>query len=186
MKTGWLLLEWGLFLAAFVWGHLRTRSHRGRSAAAEQRVHRDRSSDAGMALQFAALFGVFYFFVPLREPLLPWAIAVMGAGVALLWWSIHHLGRQWRLQAVATDDHELIRTGPYAYVRHPLYVAFFAAMLGWAMAKTGLLASAAAVLVFAVGTEIRVRAEDAVLAAAFPREFPAYRASVAAYFPGLR
>lgn len=45
---------------------------------------------------------------------------------------------------------------------------------------------AAACGLFIAGTEIRIAAEDRILGAAFPRQFPEYRRSVSAYLPGLR
>jgi hypothetical protein len=46
--------------------------------------------------------------------------------VALAWAATRHLGKQWRYEAALSEDHELIQTGPYRWVRHPIY----ASMLG--------------------------------------------------------
>lgn len=104
----------------------------------------------------------------------------------LAWRALNHLGKQWRIQAGLYSDHELVRTGPYAMVRHPIYLS----MLGMLVA-TGLVMAAwpilvAAVAIFIVGLEIRVRTEDALLASRFGDSFQKYRASVPAYIPFIR
>ena len=101
--------------------------------------------------------------------------------------ALQHLGRQWRVQAVVTDDHELITSGPYRVVRHPVYLAFLGMLLGTALIRGHPVAGLAAVLVFAAGTEIRVRAEERLLAATFKDRFAAYTLRTRwAYVPGLR
>jgi protein-S-isoprenylcysteine O-methyltransferase Ste14 len=50
--------------------------------------------------------------------------------VALVWAATRHLGKQWRFEAALSEDHELIQTGPYSWVRHPIY----AWMLGMLLA----------------------------------------------------
>jgi protein-S-isoprenylcysteine O-methyltransferase Ste14 len=83
-------------------------------------------------------------------------------------------------------DHELVRSGPYRIVRHPIYLSIFAVMLG-----AGLLISrptwlAAALVLEIIGTEIRVRVEDALLASRFGDKFREYQRRVPAYIPLLR
>src|SRR6202167_144160 len=50
--------------------------------------------------------------------------------VALGWAAARHLGTPWRYNAALSQDHELIQTGPYRWVRHPIY----ASMLGMLLA----------------------------------------------------
>ncbi len=50
--------------------------------------------------------------------------------VALVWAATRRLGKQWRYEAALIEGHELIQTGPYRWVRHPIY----ASMLGMALA----------------------------------------------------
>jgi protein-S-isoprenylcysteine O-methyltransferase Ste14 len=102
------------------------------------------------------------------------------------WQAAVWLGREFRVQAVVTDTHRLITSGPYAVVRHPIY----ASLLGM-VAATGVILSDGRSLLLAlpiavIGTEIRVRAEDRLLAAHFGPQFEAYRKRVRAYLPGVR
>ena len=57
-------------------------------------------------------------------PALRWAGFALGLGSLALWaWAQTLLGRQWSPQVALRADHELIQSGPYAWVRHPLYAA---------------------------------------------------------------
>ena len=86
-----------------------------------------------------------------------------------------------------TDDHELITTGPYGLVRHPVYLAFLGMLVATALMRGYPVVCLAAVAVFAVGTEIRVRAEERLLSAAFGERFAAYAGRTRwAYVPSLR
>jgi protein-S-isoprenylcysteine O-methyltransferase Ste14 len=115
------------------------------------------------------------------------AAAVFGALAALLSWpSVRHLGRQFRVQAGLYQDHELVRSGPYAVVRHPIYASLLAILICTLLLITPWKWFPLSLGLFLVGTEIRVRTEDGLLAARFPNDFPAYRKKVPAYLPFLR
>src|SRR5580704_3844507 len=45
--------------------------------------------------------------------------------VALAWAAARELGKQWRYEAALSEDHELIQTGPYRFMRHPIYTSMF-------------------------------------------------------------
>jgi protein-S-isoprenylcysteine O-methyltransferase Ste14 len=117
---------------------------------------------------------------------IPVSIFFFALAAFLSWTSARTLGRQWRLDAGLNADHELVRSGPYRLVRHPIYLSMFAVMLG-----AGLLISqpawlAAALVLEIIGTEIRVRVEDALLASRFGDRFTEYQRRVPAYIPLLR
>jgi protein-S-isoprenylcysteine O-methyltransferase Ste14 len=83
-------------------------------------------------LAFFLLIGVLVAFAinppwmqRLDLPLAPafrWAGFVLGLGSLVVWgWAQTLLGRQWSAQVALRAEHELIRHGPYAWIRHPLY-----------------------------------------------------------------
>jgi protein-S-isoprenylcysteine O-methyltransferase Ste14 len=88
--------------------------------------------------------------------------------------------------AALIADHELIRRGPYSMVRHPVYLSFLAMTVAGALVATGWPGIVVSAAVFIAGTEIRVRAEDRLLAGRFGAEFEAYRRRVPAYLPLVR
>jgi protein-S-isoprenylcysteine O-methyltransferase Ste14 len=106
--------------------------------------------------------------------------------VALVWWATRHLDRQWRFEAALSEDHKLITTGPYRWLRNPIYTSMLGMLLEVGFAKTWWPLLVAGVIFFVIGTEIRVRAEEKLLAARFGEEFTRYKATTPAYFPFLR
>jgi protein-S-isoprenylcysteine O-methyltransferase Ste14 len=111
--------------------------------------------------------------------------AALGA-IALVRASKMHLGRQWALAARVIDGHDLVTTGPFGRVRHPLYLAMGLLLLAPLIGFGTGLGTALSVPLFAAGTLIRVRAEESVLAETFGAEYAAYRERVPAFIPGLR
>lgn len=100
--------------------------------------------------------------------------------------SVRHLGRQFRVQAGLYNDHELVRTGPYSVVRHPIYASLLSLLLATLLMLTPWEWIAVSLALFVAGTEIRVRAEDRLLASRFGTRFDDYRARVSAYLPFVR
>jgi len=107
-------------------------------------------------------------------------------GVMVMWAAVAHLGRQFRINAGLYADHELVCTGPYAVVRHPIYASMLLMLIATAALLTRPEWAIAAVVLFLIGTEIRVRTEDRLLASRFGDRFAAYRRKVAAYIPFVR
>jgi protein-S-isoprenylcysteine O-methyltransferase Ste14 len=161
------------------------RAQQTRQTESGRRVNK--ASRAGMAVElgsFAALLASPRAPVPAGAA---WCGAGLSVGAALLGFTAgQHLGRQMRVQAVVTDEHRLIRTGPYAVVRHPIYAALLPFLVGTALAGGRIRGLAVALPMYFLGTEIRVRAEDKLLAERFGAEFEEYRKEVAAYLPGVR
>ena len=96
------------------------------------------------------------------------------------------LGRQWRIDAGLNADHELVRSGVYSVVRHPIYTSMLCLFLATGFLITPFLLFVIAAIFFMVGTEIRVRVEDNLLFSRFGEEFQIYRSSVSAYVPFSR
>lgn len=127
----------------------------------------------------------------LRTDTLPaWRLALaacfMTLASLLAWTSTRSLGRFLRFEAALDADHQLVRSGPYRIVRHPVYASMLCLLLGVASITAPPLRFALALALFLAGTEIRVRIEDRLLAERFGEEFHAYRKSTPAYIPLLR
>lgn len=108
------------------------------------------------------------------------------AAVALAWSGVRHLGKQWRINAGLYHDHELVKSGPYALVRHPIYASMLAVFLQVALLFTPWARLAGALALFLAGTEIRVRVEEGLLAERFGDAFAEYKRQVRAYVPFVR
>jgi protein-S-isoprenylcysteine O-methyltransferase Ste14 len=108
---------------------------------------------------------------------------LLALAVGSMWSSIRALGPQWALQARMLEEHALVTSGPFALVRHPIYAAMGAILVATGIVLSRWPAFAVALALFAVGTAIRVRAEERLLAATFGARFDEYRARVPAVLP---
>lgn len=142
----------------------------------------------GLLLEAAGVAVAFFPSSPPRTELAPLllALALGIVGIALAWTAVTHLGKQFRVHAGLYVDHELVRTGPYALVRHPIYASVLALLLETIVLLTPWPRALVSLALFVIGTEIRVRTEDALLASRFGAEFADYQRSVSAYIPFLR
>jgi len=106
--------------------------------------------------------------------------------VVLAWAATRHLGKLWRYKAALSEDHELIQTGPYRWLRHPIYASMLGMLLATGAAWTWWPMWIGSVVAFIAGTEVRIRAEDRLLAERFGDSFTAYRSRANAYIPFIR
>jgi protein-S-isoprenylcysteine O-methyltransferase Ste14 len=114
------------------------------------------------------------------------SILIGPPSVALAWMATRHLDKQWRFGAALSEDHELIKTGPYRWLRHPIYTSMLGMLLETGLAEAWWPLLVAGVVFYMIGTEIRIRAEERLLASRFGEEFSTYRRSARAYVPFLR
>jgi protein-S-isoprenylcysteine O-methyltransferase Ste14 len=149
----------------------------------------NRRSRWGVTLQmiaFALLWQGHFW----ARPFVPWrlfaSIILFTLASLLSWTSSRALAGQLRIDAALGADHHLVRSGPYAFVRNPIYTSMLLVLLAIAVVITGWKLFLAALFLFVIGTEIRVRTEENLLAARFGDEFQNYRKSVAAYIPFLK
>ncbi|HYU53415.1 MAG TPA: isoprenylcysteine carboxylmethyltransferase family protein [Gemmatimonadaceae bacterium] len=119
----------------------------------------------------------------LRAPWTSWAgVALVAIGLAFASWARFHLGRLWSGRVTLKEDHAIIRSGPYAIVRHPIYTGLLLAFAGTALAQTTLAAVVGFVLVV-IGLTIKIRQEERLLTDHFGAAYDAYRADVRALIP---
>jgi protein-S-isoprenylcysteine O-methyltransferase Ste14 len=114
------------------------------------------------------------------------SIVSFALACVLSWTGAAALGKHLRVDAVVGEDHRLVQTGPYRFVRHPIYASMLGVLLGTGVVLSPLWMLPIAVAIFLAGTEIRVRIEDGLLAARFGEEFLKYQRSVPAYLPFVR
>jgi len=144
----------------------------------------------GLLLETAAIFLAFAWRSPVDAG--PGIVRIgiaMGLGAiatVLAWTSVTHLGKQFRVYAGLYHDHELVRSGPYSIVRHPIYSSLLCMLLCTMLLITRLEWAAVPLAIFILGTEIRVHTEDKLLASRFGQQFESYRKQVSAYIPYVR
>ncbi|HAF23453.1 MAG TPA: hypothetical protein DCK93_11185 [Blastocatellia bacterium] len=115
------------------------------------------------------------------------ALAILAAvgSVLLILGAVKSLGKEWSITARVVAGHKLVTSGPYAYVRHPIYAGMLGMLLATGLAISHWRAIPIAVVVFFLGTIIRVRSEERLLRETFGRNFDDYARRVPAIVPGL-
>jgi protein-S-isoprenylcysteine O-methyltransferase Ste14 len=108
-------------------------------------------------------------------------VLLCAAGIALAIWARTTLGRNWSPVPSIKQEHELVITGAYRFVRHPIYTGMWFALFGSAMAgpPAWLAGLAFASVIFA----FRVRREEGLMMRQFPAEYPAYMKRTKAVIP---
>jgi protein-S-isoprenylcysteine O-methyltransferase Ste14 len=104
--------------------------------------------------------------------------AVVALGLAYSIWALVHLRRSF---SILPESRRLVRDGPYAFSRHPLYLGETVAAVGVLIPVAGLLAIGLLVLNVAAQL-LRIQWEEEVLRARFP-EYEAYAGRVPRYLP---
>ncbi|HYU96787.1 MAG TPA: isoprenylcysteine carboxylmethyltransferase family protein [Sphingomicrobium sp.] len=160
----------------------------------ESGARREGGSRIGIIVQSVSFFFVGFGRVRPELPLFsPAALAgaaavllLMGGAVYLFVASANALGKNWSFEARTRSDHQLVREGPYARVRHPIYLGMLLFLLGLAVAFGHWLQLAFALPLFLAGTAIRTRLEDRLLESQFGPEFRDYAQATPALIPRLR
>lgn len=149
----------------------------------------DRRARWGVVLECAGYSLLWQGSFWLRSPA-AWQVGLsvfLFAAASLLSWSAARaLGRELRVDAALNAGHELIRSGPYRWVRHPIYTSMLCMLSATALLMTPLRLFIPALLLFLVGSEIRMHIEERLLASKFGEQFGDYRRSVPRWIPFLK
>ena len=174
-----IAVGWATWLLPFIL------AHRNRGPAT--RV--DRRARWGMLIQAVAYSALWQGKFWLRD--IAWWQVFLSALFFLIaglfsWTAASALGKQFRMEAALSSDHELVTSGPYKIVRHPVYSSMLCVLCG-----TGVIVTPASLMIlslclFIIGTEIRVRVEERLLQSRFGEQFTDYSRRVSAYAPGIR
>jgi protein-S-isoprenylcysteine O-methyltransferase Ste14 len=114
-----------------------------------------------------------------------WAgAAITAAALAFSVWARVHLGRNWSATVTVKQDHELILTGPYAIVRHPIYTGVLFGFVGTALAIGQWRGVLAVAIVFAAFWR-KLRLEERWMGETFGEDYRRYRARTRALIPFL-
>ena len=109
-------------------------------------------------------------------------VALVIAGLAFAVWARVHLGGNWSGMVTVKQGHELIRSGPYAYVRHPIYTGLITALLGTTVAS-GTVHAVIGLAIIVASFVRKLRTEEDFMRETFPGEYQRYRAEVPALIP---
>ena len=148
-----------------------------------------------LILNVAAFYAMFhrdvaYSWMRVRIlPPAPWVdplgVAVTAAGLLFAIWARACLGSNWSGTVTVKVGHQLIRTGPYRWVRHPIYSGMLLGMIGTAISK-GQLRGIVAVVLLWIGFTMKSRIEERFMTNTFGAEYTEYSHTTGAIVPRLK
>ena len=136
---------------------------------------------AGVIVGFTLLFGPWLRSSLLGERFVPDVPEIRYLGIVLIWvgiglaiWARYHLGEYWSARVTIKVDHKLIDSGPYAYIRHPIYSGILLALIGSALAVGKWRAVAAFLLILIVFVS-KARREESMLTGQLGETYREYK-----------
>jgi protein-S-isoprenylcysteine O-methyltransferase Ste14 len=127
----------------------------------------------------------------LRHQVLWWTTFIPGlilslGSFALRRAAIRALGRFWSLHVEMREGHEFVRTGPFAFARHPVYLSMVFELLGIGLMLNAWITLIGVFLLFIPTVIARIRMEEEALVEQFGEAYRAYMQEVPAVIPLLR
>jgi protein-S-isoprenylcysteine O-methyltransferase Ste14 len=156
-----------------------------------------KSSESGKSRQFHVLllngslllllipvWGLQTRFLPVTPILPPIGLAIQAAFLCLAVWARRRLGRHWSGEVTVKIDHQLVRTGPYRIIRHPIYTAMIGMYIGTAIISGQIHALIAIAIVVAAYWR-KIGLEEDALRGVFSIEYDEYRRRSWAVIPPI-
>jgi protein-S-isoprenylcysteine O-methyltransferase Ste14 len=180
-----ILVSWAAFL--LVWGisalFVKQDVRGGGYAAAWQRYWGLRLAAAAIIIFVAVRLGrragssgaaLFSHGIFTPPPALGWAGAALTAiGIGFAIWARVNLGRNWSSRPAVKEHHEFVMTGPYAYVRHPIYSGIMLAALGTAI--TSSVIGIGLFVFISITFALRMNKEEKIMLELFPDQYSEYQ-----------
>ena len=111
-------------------------------------------------------------------------LALLSLGLAFSVWARLSIGRNWSATVTVKEDHELVRTGPYRFVRHPIYTGLLLGFTGTAVALAEWRGVLAVALVF-LALWRKLKLEERWMGEVFGDRYAVYKREVRALAPFL-
>jgi protein-S-isoprenylcysteine O-methyltransferase Ste14 len=192
----WVRLALAMHLAAVGIGRAAAMRHANHRALSYTAPPQTSDSVAKLSTYLHFLLTTLYTINPVSLPdtlalSLPWAeplrllgVALLAAGSVLFIWSHRTLAQFWTSNPGLRQGHRLIQTGPYAWMRHPMYTAFLLLDLGALL----LIQNAVLLVPLVLWLAFRARAkrEERLLARVFAHEYAAYRQATGMFAPRVQ
>ncbi len=112
------------------------------------------------------------------------AVLITATGIGIAFWARAYLGGNWSGAVTVKVGHQLVRSGPYGFVRHPIYTGLMLALVGTALAR-GQVRGLVGVMLAYAGFRMKSLIEERVMMNTFGAQYEAYKRSTGAIVPGL-
>ena len=188
----WARPSVGMLLSGLIWLGFTVfwsiTAQRGAQTKSEEtpssRAVHQRLMNAALLLLFVPVPGLMWRWLPAGPRVVTAGLGVQIAFALLHVWARLHLGRNWSSAVQIMTDHELVTTGPYRLVRHPIYTAILGMAAGTAIVS-GQLHGLIGVATMAYAYRRKIRLEEERLADTFGAAWEDYRKRSWALIPGL-
>lgn len=109
------------------------------------------------------------------------------SGFVLFFWSHHHLGKNWSpiIEKRFSLSRFLVKTGPYAYIRHPIYTASFITLVGFFFLSANWILGGAPLLILGAFYVYKIPLEEKELLRNFGEEYSKYMKKTGGLLPKL-
>jgi protein-S-isoprenylcysteine O-methyltransferase Ste14 len=178
------MIPWYVFAAYWAITSLRVKRTKAREKSADRLI-----TVIVVVIAFELLFARWSRIGPLGMRFVPremWiaylGIALSCVGTAISIWARYCLGEYWSARVTLKEGHQLIRSGPYAFVRHPIYSGMLVAGFGTALVVGEWRGILAVGLLLAAHSRKAMR-EERMLTQEFGDQYTAYRRSTGFLFP---
>jgi len=180
------MIPWYVFMAYWVIMWLRVKPTKAREKSADRLV-----TVVVVVLAYELLFAKWLRIGVLRLRFVPdqtwiaWAgivLTCLGAAIAI--WARYCIGEYWSARVTLKEGHQLIRSGPYAFVRHPIYTGMLLGCVGTALVAGEWRGILAVLLLLAAHSRKALR-EEKLLRTEFGEQYASYRRSTGFLFPRL-
>lgn len=138
----------------------------------------------GLAALTTIVFGTEYIFftgyfsfayiLPYPDWLRWLGALVLAGGITILGVAHHHLGRSFHSLVVSKENQELVETGPYRWIRHPIYTAYLMSYIGGGLLSSNLILTIVPVTMYMILVAIRMGKEEAVMKERFGHNYVKY------------
>lgn len=113
------------------------------------------------------------------------AAALLVSGMAIRWYSIYYLGREFTVNVAIIEGHRLVTSGPYKLIRHPSYSGLLMIFLGLGIHSNHVVGLVALTIPVFLALHNRIRIEEAAMKAFFGIEYEVYRKQTRKLIPHL-
>ena len=191
LRNPWPVLHNRMFPALLLWVVFFVYwAIEGRNSAPDKRAESKRSTYFHALLLNSALVLLFWPAPGLKGWFLPQGLPhhvaagtiIQGAFMVLAIWARRRLGRNWSGAVRIAEGHELVRTGPYRWLRHPIYTAMLGMFVGTAIAS-GQYHTLLGLILLIIAYLRKTRLEEQILQQTFGADFDAYRRRTWALVP---
>jgi len=150
----------------------------------------------GIAALTTLVFGAQYIFIPgifkftyvLAYPdWLRWlGVVILAGGISLLWLAHYHLGKSFSSLVVSKEGHQLVASGPYRWIRHPIYTSYLMNYLGGGLLASSLVLTFVPIFFFGLMIINRIPREEAVMREEFGQDYLDLEKRTGRLFPLLK